>query len=101
MDTLHRFRTCFDERNQRTPEGQRIYQDHFTGNKSWFSDSSDTEKDAFEAELTFHHPNQQGARLFCAWHGKVKSPQLRIHFSWPIPGGAPLYVVYVGPKITR
>jgi hypothetical protein len=100
LDTLHRFRSCVDEHGQRTTEGQRLYQDHFTGDKAWFSDSSDTEKREFQNELTFRHPTLPGD-LFCTWHGKVKTPQLRIHFSWPVAADEPLYVVYVGPKITK
>ena len=26
---------------------------------------------------------------------------LRLHFSWPIRSGKPVYIVYAGPKITR
>lgn len=101
LDTLNQFKSCFDEHGQRTPEGHKIYQDHFTGEKAWFSDSSDAEKRDFEAELTFRHPTAEGERLFCPMHGKVKSPQLRIHFSWPVRADEPLFVVYVGPKITK
>ena len=98
---LQRITACFDDRGERTLEGHQLYQKHFTGAKSWFSDSSATEKNAFEAELTFPHPTAGGESLFCTWHGKVKSPQLRIHFSWPIRADEPVYVVYVGPKITK
>jgi hypothetical protein len=101
LDTLNKFKTCFDDHGQRTAEGHRIYQDHFTGDKAWFSDSSNPEKREFEAELTFPHPTVEGAYLFCPMHGKVKSPQLRIHFSWPVRADEPLFVVYVGPKITK
>ena len=101
LETLQRFRTCVDEKQERTVEGQRLYQDHFTGDKAWFSDSSETEKNIFRTRLTFRRPNTEGDSIFCPWHGKVKTPQLRIHFSWPVPAGAALYVVYVGPKITR
>lgn len=101
LDTLDRFRSCFDERGQRTPEGHRLYQDHFTGGKAWFSDSSTTEKREFRAKLTFPHPTQPGQLLLCTWHGKVKTPQLRIHFTWPVAADQPLYVAYVGPKITK
>lgn len=101
LDVLHRFSRCFDGAGQRTPEGQRLYQDHFTGDKAWFSDSSDAEKEDFRSNLTFKHPTAQGETLFCTWHGKVKTPQIRIHFSWPIRANEPLYVVYVGPKITK
>lgn len=100
-DTLNRFRGCFDDNGNRTPEGNRIYTDHFTGEKGWFSDSSATEKTEFESELTFAHPSEPGEYLFCSWHGKVKTPQFRIHFSWPVSASTPLYIVYVGPKITK
>jgi hypothetical protein len=101
LDTLDRFKCCFDDHGKRTPAGQRIYQDHFTGENAWFSDSSDAEKCEFRTELTFPQPDRQGVFLFCTWHGKVKSPQLRIHFSWPVRADEPLFVVYVGPKITK
>jgi hypothetical protein len=101
LDVLHRFSGCFDEAGQRTPEGQRLYQDHFTGDKAWFSDSSDAEKHEFRRELTFKHPMAIGETLFCTWHGKVKTPQIRVHFSWPVRANEPLYVLYVGPKITK
>ncbi len=101
LDTLHRLKGCLDEHGQRTPEGKRLYQDHFTGDKAWFSDSSDAEKRDFRTELTFRHPTLDDQSLFCTWHGKVKTPQLRIHFSWPVGPDEPLHVVYVGPKITK
>ena len=92
---------CFDKDGNRTPEGHRLYTEHFTGEKAWFSDSSDGEKSDFKLDMTFPHPDRPGEYLFCTWHGKVKTPQLRIHFSWPIAADTPLYVVYVGPKITK
>lgn len=101
LNILHDFKNCFDERGERTSRGHDTYQQHFTGDKAWFSDSTDWEKSAFRQELTFPHPVHTGEYLFCTWHGKVKTPQLRIHFSWPIRANAPLYVVYVGPKITK
>lgn len=101
LDTLDRLKICFDETGGYTEEGQHIYQDHFTGQKCWFSDSSATEKNDFSKELTFRHPESESETLFCTWHGKVKTPQLRIHFSWPITAKDPLYIVYVGPKITK
>lgn len=101
LETLDKFKSCFDAQGQRTSEGQRIYQDHFTGEKAWFTDSSDSEKNEFEAKLTFTHPTKVSETLFCTWHGKVKTPQFRIHFSWPIRKNEPLYVVYVGSKLTK
>ena len=101
LNTLDRMKGCFHEDGTRTCEGHRLYQDHFTGDKAWFSDSSDTEKRQFRNALTFACPGRPAESLFCTWHGKVKTPQYRIHFSWPICADGPLYVVYVGPKITR
>lgn len=107
LHTLDRLRRCFDAEGNRTAEGHEIYKDFFTGRKgdggrgALFSDSSDTEKDEFEAELTFPHPESVGKALFCPWHGKVQTPQLRVHFSTPISADKPLYVVHVGPKITK
>lgn len=98
---LHELTDCFDQHGERTPEGHRLYRKHFTGDKAWFSDSSDTEKRDFRNELTFPNPAAPGAPLFCGWHGKVKTPQVRIHFSWPVRANEPLCVVYVGPKITK
>ncbi|MBT8420172.1 MAG: hypothetical protein KJO08_04840 [Gammaproteobacteria bacterium] len=100
LQVLDRIKNGFDEKKQRTPEGQELYQKHFTGDKAWFTDSSDEEKHKFRQELTFRHPTTRNS-LFCPWHGKVKTPQLRIHFSWPAPFDKPVYVVYVGPKITK
>jgi len=101
LDVLDRFRICFDVDGNRNPEGNQIYQNHFTGDKAWFSDSSDDEKRDFKKELTFKHPDNVGKTLFCTMHGKVKTPQIRIHFSWPITAETTLYIVYVGYKITK
>lgn len=100
LKTLDQLKTCFDENGQRTAEGHRIYQDQFTGDKARFSDSSDDEKRMFENDLTFPHPGKEGDFLFCPMHGKEKSNQLRIHFSSPITATDPLFIVYVGRKIT-
>lgn len=101
LGVLDRLKVCFDEHGAHTPEWNRIFQEHFTGDKAWFTDSSASEKRDFRAELTFRHPTKPNESLFCTWHGKVKTPQLRIHFSWPVRADEPLLVVYVGPKITK
>lgn len=100
LDTLDRLAGSVNEVGQRTAEGHQIYQDHFTGERAGFSDSSDTEKREFRAALTFPHPEVAGRDLFCPWHGKVNTPPFRIHFAWPSEGSL-LYVVYVGMKRTR
>ena len=77
-----------------------MYALHFTGGKALFTDSSDAEKAEFNDDLHFPHPEGAGY-LFCTWHGKVKKPQIRIHFTYPILHDTPLYVMHVGPKITK
>ena len=107
LDILNRLKSCYDTEGTRTQEGYEIYQNHFTGKKgdggrgAIFSDSSDREKNAFKDKLTFNHPDKKTKELFCPWHGKVQTPQLRVHFTWPIKNDEPLYIVYVGPKITK
>ena len=101
LDILNRLAGAFDADGARTTDGQWIYQNHFTGDKALFSDSSDTEKRQFRRELTFPHPDSSGKSLFCPWHGKVSHMVLRLHFSWPIRAGERVYVVYAGPKITK
>ena len=101
LRTLQRVKDGFDSRGRRTAAAEEIYRTHFSGEKAQFSDSSESEKIEFRSDLTFPHPAAPGESLFCPWHGKVKTPQLRIHFSWPIEADTPLFVVYVGPKITK
>lgn len=98
---LDQLRGCVDDEGRRDAEGHRLYHDHFTGDNAWFSDSSATEKVEFRDLLTFTHPTKTSQAMFCPWHGKVKTQQLRIHFSWPVNAHEPLYVVYVGPKRTK
>ncbi len=101
LGVLDQLTGSVDASRRRTSEGHRLYQDHFTGKKAWFSDSSDTEKRKFGKELTFPDPLGSGRPLFCTWHGKVKTPPLRIHFAWPNRSGGPFCIVYIGMKITR
>ena len=98
LETLNRLMCEVDESGHWTPEGQRLYENHFTGERARFSDSSETEKHTFRQKLTFRDPD--GNPLFCPWHGKVNHPPFRIHFSWPILPGGRLYIVYLGWKIT-
>ncbi len=101
LRTLDDLSGCIDENGQRTPDGDRIYETYFKGNRPWFTDSSETEKNTFKGDLTFRCPDNPSEFMFCTWHGKVNSPKLRVHFSWPTPVDRPIYVVYVGPKITK
>ena len=85
-----------------SPLGLSLYCTHFGNEKSLFSDESDTNKNTYRKELFFIDPDDNKTLIFCTWHGKIKTPQIRIHFEWPIPQGQKfLKVVYVGPKITK
>jgi len=101
LGILDEMARAFDATGVRTPEGQRVYEDYFIGENALFSDSSEDEKRRFGEALTFPHPSEPGNSLACPWHGKVRHMTLRLHFSWPIEPGKPVYVVYAGPKLTR
>jgi len=98
---LDRLAHAMDDDGKFTEEGHRIYRDYFRGDRAWFSDSSESEKDRFREDLTFDHPANPGQSLFCPWHGKVSHGTLRLHFHWPIRAGEPVYIVYAGPKLTK
>ena len=103
LEILDRFTLAFDADGERTPDGHQIYQTYFTGmdDNPWFTDSSDSEKRNFRRRLTFPHPEDSRKSLFCTWHGKERRLTLRLHFSWPVRASEPVYVVYVGPKLTK
>ncbi|MGH9722065.1 MAG: hypothetical protein ACRD8O_17795 [Bryobacteraceae bacterium] len=85
-----------------TDRGIAILQQHFVGEKAWFTDESDGNKRRFRDELTFPDPSVAGRYLVCSWHGKVKIGQFRIHFEWPRPTGQrEIKITYIGPKITK
>lgn len=82
--------------------GMALLENHFSGGKAWFSDESTTNKKSFRQEMTFQDPSVTGKTIFCPWHGKIKTPQTRIHFEWPRPANQrEIKVLYVGPKITK
>ena len=85
----------------RSPEGDKMYQTYFTGPRAWYSDSSDREKRDFKNEMSFCHPEIRKEKIFAPYHGKIQTPQMRIHFSWPVTTATPLYILYIGDKITK
>ncbi len=89
------------EEDQLLPRGMELVQNHIVGAKAWFTDSSDDEKRVFKNELSFPDPEHSGRTLLCGWHGKVKIGQMRVHFTYPFRRDRPLYVVYIGPKLTK
>lgn len=101
LSVLNQMKGCFNEDGSATDQWHEGYRKHFSGATAWFSDSSDTEKNRFRDKLTFRNPSRPDDRMLCGFHGKVRTGVLRIHFSWPMTKDDPLYVVYIGPKITK
>ena len=101
LRVLYDLKHSFGQQGGLTSKGMALYNLHFFGDKALFSDASDTEKAQFRTDLTFPNPSRAGEHLFCTWHGKVKTPQIRVHYHWPISASEPVYVMYVGPKITK
>jgi len=91
-----------DPNGQLSETGMNLLNEHFTGNKAWFTDESLRNKNNFRQAMTFSDPDDTSKKIFCPWHGKIKTPQIRIHFQWPRPAGQnKIKVVYIGPKITK
>ena len=91
-----------DENNELSEVGKALLADHFVGKKTWFTNESPGNKVNFKEKLTFFDPDDATKKIFCSWHGKIKTPQIRIHFQWPRPAGQKeIKVVYIGPKITK
>ncbi|CAD6513844.1 hypothetical protein LMG27952_00793 [Paraburkholderia hiiakae] len=82
-------------------ETQRLINEHFSGEKAWFSGESDGNENDFRSKLTFRD-SDDGEDHFCPWHGKIKTPQFRVHFPWPMESAQKtLKIFYIGPKITK
>ncbi len=101
FDILDKIAHAFDETGKRTSEGHRLHKDFFQGDRAWFTDSSDSEKSKFRKDMTFPHPDDSETKLFCTWHGKENHSKLRVHYWWSEAANDPVYIVYVGPKITK
>ena len=105
FELLHVLNELVSENNstaERSDSGKELWNNHFVGKKAWFTDESSTNKSKFKQEMTFRDPEDSGKKIFCPWHGKIKTPQIRIHFQWPPPKGQNrIKVVYIGPKITK
>ncbi len=101
LRVLNEYMFCMLETGELTKRNYELIALHFTGEKSWFSDESTSNKRDFKKELEFPDPEQPGKKIFCPWHGKIKTPQYRIHFEWPPRPKTKLRVFYIGPKITK
>jgi hypothetical protein len=99
---LNELNACFEKKGSLNQRGKQIIQDYFCGDEALFSDESKSNKRKFLKELTFQKTD--GKEMFCPFHGKIKfGRQYRIHFNWPKKEEPtkPLYIVYIGPKITK
>ncbi|MDM8561093.1 hypothetical protein [Candidatus Parabeggiatoa sp. HSG14] len=98
---LDELNVCFEKNGSLNQCGQKIIQDHFQGDKALFTDESKPNKRKYKKELTFKKPG--GEEISCPFHGKIKfGREFRIHFNWPKEEPTePLYIVYIGPKITK
>ena len=85
LNILNQLALEVDLNGKRTAKGERIHDQYFKHKNALFSDSSDSEKNDFKSNLTFHHPDNPHEQLFCPYHGKVsalkKELTIRLHFS--------------------
>lgn len=98
LGVLQKLSSCFDVNGNQTLEGHELMQQYVHGGRL-FSDESEQNKQDFHRELTFVKPN--GELLFCPFHAKISHMFFRVHFSWPIVHNQPIYIAYIGPKITK
>ena len=102
FEVLDKLKEETDNQGERTSAGHQLYQTHFIGERAWFTDESETNKQKFETEMTFPNPMRTEEEIFCPWHGKISTQNFRIHFTWPLQQITdPISVVYIGPKITK
>lgn len=98
--TLDEYAGILSEFGKPTTRSNEIIAQHFSGEKAWFTDESDTNKKNFADKLLFNNLNGIG-KTSCPWHGKIKTPQYRLHFKWPINPGDCIEIFYIGPKLTK
>lgn len=101
LRVLNEYMHCMISAGGLTERNNELFAEHFTGGKSWFSDESVSNKRQFKNALQFSDPARPGIKVFCPWHGKIKTPPYRIHFEWPPRPKEKLRIFYIGPKITK
>ena len=99
LELLNKFADYIDDQGRRTKIGHELYESYFMGDRAVFSDESVSNKRDFQNALIFKKPD--GEEIFCPFHGKISHRTFRIHFSWPIRNNEPIYIAYIGPKITK
>lgn len=102
LKILNEISASSDQNSKLSKFGTELVNAYFVGDKAWFTDESDGNKADFAGEMTFPDPGETGSAIQCFWHGKVKTPQFRVHFEWPMPAKSQrIKVVYIGPKISK
>lgn len=101
LRVLNEFMQCRNDDGTYTDRNQELIDQHFSGKKAWFTDESVTNQRDFKNEMSFPDFEHPGEKVFCSWHGKIKTPQYRIHFEWPTKSSSVLRIFYIGPKITK
>ncbi len=101
LNVLNQLKASFDDQGERTQDGEELLNNYFRRQNALFSDSSDQEKNDPNLRSRMIFPDPNGNQLECFWHGKINKRQYRIHFTYPITQDRPLYVAYIGPKLTK
>jgi hypothetical protein len=101
LDVLNQLKASFDDQGKRTQNGEELLNNYFRRQNALFSDASDQEKNDpnLRSRMIFSDPD--GHQLECFWHGKIRHREYRIHFTYPITYNQPLYIAYIGPKLTK
>lgn len=90
-----------DECRHFRAETNDLIEKYFHGEKGWFSDESSRDKVDFKNLLKFKNCHTGKKELF-TYHGKIKTPQTRVYFDWPLtPDMEQIQIVYFGPKVTK
>jgi len=101
LNVLNQLKVSFDDQGRRTRNGEELLDNYFRRQNAPFSDASDQEKNDPDLRSRMIFSDPQGRQLECFWHAKIRHRQYRIHFTYPIIHDRPLYVAYIGPKLTK
>lgn len=98
LEVLNKIAQGLSEDGSLSEVSMELVTTHFQGEKAWFSNEKPADEDVF----WFRDNKNGGEQLYCSWHGKIKTPQFRLHFQWPIPIGQRIIrVLYLGEKLTK
>jgi hypothetical protein len=98
LEVLNNVASGLEADGSLSPSAMRLVTEHFQGGKAWFSSEEPTDKNLFY----FEDHSVSDKRIYCSWHGKIKTPQFRLHFEWPVPvGQKKIKVLYLGEKLSK